>query len=497
MFISSHEFRFFDYFRIPYEIESQAGAGLPRQIGCLIPQGGDPATARRLFYFRPDATGWAAQRPGSVGSRFQVHGFTLVSRIFRGNAADLPGAVGRGWRVAGPVLSAAGRPVSAVWTDDQGNVFLPFDPAETMQTLWSERYTRMGRAKVMRGVRAGLTRGYYAVRPLLPRTTQLRLRRAYARRGPLPNFPRWPVEHSLHDMYEWLLELLADLAGEPVPYISIWPGNRAWAMVLTHDVETSDGLRDIELLRGPERVRGYRSSWNFVPERYFLPESLLRKLRDEACEIGVHGLRHDGRDLASRHSLAQRLPAMQAYAARWGAVGFRSPATQRSWKLMPLLGFDYDSSSTDTDPYEPQPGGCCTYLPFFNGPLAELPITLPQDHTLFEILKVTDGQLWITKADAIRSRGGMVLALAHPDYAANPVAAAAWDSLLTTFADDDTAWRALPSEVAAWWRRRSQSHLERIDGHWSVAGPAAAEGSVVYAGEAARGDSPDETHRAG
>ena len=36
---------------------------------------------------------------------------------------------------------------------------------------------------------------------------------------------------------------------------------------------------------------------------------------------------------------------------------------------MPRLGFDYDSSYTDTDPYEPQPGGCCT-----------LPAVLQREH---------------------------------------------------------------------------------------------------------------------
>ena len=51
--------------------------------------------------------------------------------------------------------------------------------------------------------------------------------------------------------------------------------------------------------------------------------------------------------------------------------------------MMPRLGFEYDSSYTDTDPYEPQPGGCCSYLPYFNESLVELPITLPQDHTVF------------------------------------------------------------------------------------------------------------------
>jgi hypothetical protein len=58
--------------------------------------------------------------------------------------------------------------------------------------------------------------------------------------------------------------------------------------------------------------------------------------------------------------------------------GSAAPATQRVWEWMPLLGFDYDSSYHDTAPYEPTPGGCCSYLPTSNGDIVELPITLPE-----------------------------------------------------------------------------------------------------------------------
>jgi hypothetical protein len=145
---------------------------------------------------------------------------------------------------------------------------------------------------------------------------------------------------------------------------------------------------------------------------------------------------------------------------------------------MPSLGFDYDTSYTDTDPYEPQPGGCCTYLPFFNEQMVELPITLPQDHTLFEILEHTDGKLWIGKARDIRDRGGMVLVLAHPDYARDVRLDEAWRGLLDEFAGDETVWQALPRDVASWWRRRANSSLSRDGDAWRIRGPAADDGRV-------------------
>jgi hypothetical protein len=232
--------------------------------------------------------------------------------------------------------------------------------------------------------------------------------------------------------------------------------------------------------------RGYRSAWNLVPERYDTPPAVVADLDAQGCEVGVHGLRHDGRDLASGRALAKRLPAIRAAAERWGASGFRSPATQRSWSLMPRLGFDHDSSYTDTDPYEPQPGGCCSYLPFFIDDLVELPITLPQDHTLFSILGHEDSSLWLDKARELRRRGGMVLVLSHPDYA-HGAAARAWLDLLEEFHSDTTMWQALPREVASWWRERAGSRLVEQEGEWRVVGPAAGRARVALGAVEQRG----------
>jgi hypothetical protein len=173
---------------------------------------------------------------------------------------------------------------------------------------------------------------------------------------------------------------------------------------------------------------------------------------------------------------------MRANADRWSAIGFRSPSTQRDWQLMPRLGFVYDSSYSDTDPYEPQSGGCCTYLPFFNQSMIELPITLPQDHTLFCILQDAGADVWIRKAQFLRERNGMALVLTHPDYARDPRVAGGYRDLLEAFHGDDTAWRALPREVARWWRERAASALRRHGDGWRIDGPASVQGRVGLAG---------------
>ena len=146
---------------------------------------------------------------------------------------------------------------------------------------------------------------------------------------------------------------------------------------------------------------------------------------------------------------------------------------------MPLLGFDYDSSYPDTDPFEPQGGGCCTWLPFFNGELVELPPTMTQDHTLFVILRRRDEGAWVEKAHLLRSRGGMALMVTHPDYLTDEVRLHAYCRFLQRFARDIAVWKALPSEVSAWWRRRAQSSLIWSGSAWHVVGPAAGEASVV------------------
>ena len=475
LFESSHAFGPFDHLRVPYAISATPGSDA-ETIGRLRSTDDRRASTAELLWTRgPDR-----RAGGRYVGRFRVAGFELAGQVSNAAPDDLLGTTDRSWRALTPVEDAHGRQVGSVWRNGRGDVLLPFDPGEVMRCLWSESYTRLGpRAATRRAAREIALRCYYLARPLVPRKLQMRLRRSLASRQTTPAFPAWPLETGLHDMYDWLLALAAEVAGAPVPWIRPWPDGADWAFVLTHDVETARGRDDLEVLRAPERSHGYRSSWNFVPERYTVPKTTVDGLLGEGCEVGVHGLKHDGKDLASSRMLARRLPAMHAYARQWGAVGFRSPATQRGWALMPSLGFDYDSSYTDTDPYEPQPGGCCTYLPFFNKGLVELPITLPQDHTLFEVLGHSDGSTWLEKSRELRRRGGMVLVLSHPDYATG-AALAAWHALLDEFAGDRSAWQALPREVSEWWRERAASTPCLHDGQWTVSGPAAGRARLQY-----------------
>jgi hypothetical protein len=474
MFEATHPFAPFDYLRVPYSVsadpEPATGDG---ELGALWIEDGP---GRQLLWVRAEA-----DVPGPAG-RFHMRGFDIVGSIMDDERArSLLAGRPEDWRPFDDVLDGSGERVGSVWMSSDGSVFVPFDPGRMMHDLWSETYLRSDRSRVAMAAGSVARRCYYAVRPILPRHLQIQIRRGFRRVQGQAEFPRWPIEDSLDSLITWTLSMAARVAQRPVPWIGPWPDGHSWAIVLTHDVETDAGVRAIELLRGEERRAGYRSSWNFVPERYQVADDVLDALRDEDCEIGVHGLRHDGKDLGSRRLMARRIPAMRRAADRWGSDGFRSPATQRRWEWMPELGFGYDTSYPDTDPYEPQPGGCCSILPFHNGEMIELPITLPQDHTLFTILGQGDGSIWLNKARHIKDRGGMMLILTHPDYAADPVMTSAYAQLLSAYRDDHSAWHALPREVASWWRDRAASTIEREGEGWRVRGPSAGRAQVALA----------------
>jgi hypothetical protein len=149
---------------------------------------------------------------------------------------------------------------------------------------------------------------------------------------------------------------------------------------------------------------------------------------------------------------------------------------------MPRLGFDYDSSYPDTDPYEPMPGGCCSWLPFFNGDTVELPVTLAQDHTAFVLLGEQDERLWREKADVLAARGGIACLITHPDYMLDEPRLDAYRRFLAAYATDPTVWCALPRDVSAWWRARAASTPELVDGEWIATGPAAGQATVSFVG---------------
>lgn len=323
-------------------------------------------------------------------------------------------------------------------------------------------------------------KAYYALRPLIPRRVQLMLRRKFKEKQAVRTFPSWPIEPTIaHTVREVLSSAARSETNGGVHRISQWPQGKRFAFVITHDVEQEEGLRISPTLARIEQRYGFVSSFNIVPERYPIDWDVVNELRELGSEIGVHGLKHDGKLFISRKVFQNRLVKIHEYARKWGAVGFRSPATLRNVEWMPELQFEYDTTFFDTDPYEPQPGGCCTIWPFFIGDLLELPMTMPQDHTLFEILGHKDIKVWIEKSDWIAEQGGMVLINVHPDYMDSDERLGLYEEFLRYMKQKQGMWHALPRDVARWWKDRTKSTLVRKNDTFVIEGPAAGVAAVL------------------
>jgi len=248
---------------------------------------------------------------------------------------------------------------------------------------------------------------YYYLKPFLPRFMQLFLRRKLIYFQMLKHRNNWPINNSDSDVYQKAIN---------------WPNNKKFALILTHDVETEKGYSNSLRLAIIEKKLGFKSSFNFVPERYTVSIDFLKQLTQMGFEVGVHGVKHDGKLYSSWTLFKARAIKINKYLKKWKAVGFRSPAMHHNLDWIHLLDIKYDSSTFDIDPFEPQSDGVKTIFPFcvYNSDrtkvYVEVPYTLPQDFTLFILMKNKDISIWKRKLNWIIQKSGMALLITHPDY---------------------------------------------------------------------------------
>ena len=216
-----------------------------------------------------------------------------------------------------------------------------------------------------------------------------------------------------------------------------------------------------------EQEMGFLSTFNFVPERYWVSSALLDHLRSAGFEIGVHGLIHDGRLYKSKKVFDGRATRINRYLHEWRAVGFRSPCMNHNLEWLKALNIEYDASTFDTDPFEPQPYGVRTIFPFWVGDsgkkrgYVELPCTLPQDFTVFILMKEKNIDIWKAKLDWVVEKGGMALLNVHPDYmnfretkmGIDEYPAKRYAEFLGYVKSryDGQFWHALPKDMAHFW----------------------------------------------
>jgi peptidoglycan/xylan/chitin deacetylase (PgdA/CDA1 family) len=304
---------------------------------------------------------------------------------------------------------------------------------------------------------------FYRLKPFIPRSVQLWLRRQLIQRKLLQYQEVWPIDPN---------------SGTPPPNWTGWPENKAFAFVLTHDVDTIYGQNKCRALLNLETELGFRSSFNFVPERYEVSDELRKQLKEKGFEVGVHGLNHDGKLFQSRETFLERTRKINRYIQSWQAEGFRSPAMHHNLDWIHELNILYDSSTFDTDPFEPQSDGVGTIFPFYvrkegcKSGYLELPYTLSQDFTPFILMREKSINLWRKKLDWIAEKGGMALLNVHPDYIGfdkDHLGREEYDKTyyieFLTYVKEyyqDQYWHVLPRDLADFWvKNRKHYELEK------------------------------------
>src|SRR4030042_4460225 len=250
---------------------------------------------------------------------------------------------------------------------------------------------------------------YYFIKPFIPRSIQIAIRRGIVLQKQKSYKHVWPIDEK---------------AGRVPVAWSGWPDGKRFALLLTHDVETAIGQEKCVQLAMLEENLGFRSSFNFVAEEYNVSNVLQSYLSERGFEIGVHGLYHNENQFRSREIFQKQKYKINKYLKEWGAVGYRCPCMYHNLDWVGDLDIEYDSSTFDTDPFEPQPDGIGTIFPCWvqdgstNKGFVELPYTLPQDFTLFVLMKERNIDIWKKKLYWIVEKGVMALLITHPDYMA-------------------------------------------------------------------------------
>lgn len=248
-----------------------------------------------------------------------------------------------------------------------------------------------------------------------------------------------------------------------------WPDNKKFAFIVSHDVEGIDGYKKVKNLVEVDKSFNLKSSINFVPLKYNIEKELIDFLISEGFEINPHGLYHDGKLFFSKRIFNNRVKKINYFINEWGSKGFFAPSTIRNFEWIHELNIEYDASTFDTDPFEPQPDGLKTIFPviIYNKKrthfYVEIPYTLPQDSTLFIIMKEKNIDIWKKKIDWLVENNGLIFLRTHPDYIN-------FDNLTVNISEypvkyykevleyittkyKDQFWHVLPKDLATFWKK--------------------------------------------
>ena len=206
-----------------------------------------------------------------------------------------------------------------------------------------------------------LRKAYFFSKPLTPRRVQLFIRGSYI--------------HIKRPFYRTIWPIDEKATSAPSGWTG-WPDGKQFSLVLTHDVETEKGQDRCIHLAEMEKSLGFKSSFNFIAKQYTVSSESQDYLRSRGFEVGLHGLTHNGNLFRSKDYFQTQAVEINRYLKEWRAVGFRCPSMYHNLEWISDLNIEYDCSTFDTDPFEPQPDGMGTIFPFLV-PRNSSPCSLP------------------------------------------------------------------------------------------------------------------------
>jgi hypothetical protein len=224
-------------------------------------------------------------------------------------------------------------------------------------------------------------------------------------------FPTWPIDLSA--------DFVADLSShESSPFI-----NRPTPVLLTHDLDSPEGLKNVvRYFLDIEEAVFARSSNYIVPCSWSIDYNLLDEISSRGHEIGIHGFDHSNKTpFLTSIERQKRLLSAKHLINHYNIQGYRAPSLLRTAGLLQDLAkiYRYDSSIPTSGGLFPIPNnGCASARPFKVHGIWEIPLSMPRDGSLlflgYSYSKILE--TWINCAELIAKSGGVINLLTHCEY---------------------------------------------------------------------------------
>ena len=260
---------------------------------------------------------------------------------------------------------------------------------------------------------------------------------------------------ALIQRYLLLLEHAPAGDGAPVP------------LLLTHDVDTAEGLAALPRLLAVEESLGLASLTFVVTHRYAWKREDLAQWATRGHAFGVHDTTHDNRlAYLPPADVDARIARAQAALGPLDSGAFRAPAFLRSASLYEGIArrVRIDFSTNDAALVWPHPGdGLGSPFPVRHRTLAVVPTTLPRDGELLALGldRAATLDLCRRKASQLARVGAPAVLLTHPDPTFTDTARRidAYGDLLGWLRSSGRFRLAPPAETLAELERRATREL--------------------------------------